>query len=91
MNFCLSHSDPNPAFQPIAKVHVLYVYIIFNTCLRVIPQVQQFILVWTNSCIYSDELMSWKLECSCWSIQKEIIELVHLCAIKLTLIIRLYY
>ncbi len=28
MNFALLHCDPNPAFQPIGEVHVLYVYMI---------------------------------------------------------------
>ncbi len=28
MAFCLSVSDPDPVFQPIAMAHVLYVYVI---------------------------------------------------------------
>ncbi len=27
MTFCCSHSDPDPAFQPIANVRVLYIYV----------------------------------------------------------------
>ncbi len=38
MTFWLSHSDPDPAFQPIAKTHVLYVYVILSFSSAMLPR-----------------------------------------------------
>ncbi len=38
MTFCLLHSNPDPAFQPIAKANVLYVYIIPSFVLAVLAK-----------------------------------------------------
>ncbi len=38
VTFCLSHSDPNSAFQPITKMHVLYVYIIQQFVSAALPR-----------------------------------------------------
>ncbi len=35
MTFCLSHPGLDPSFQPIAKVYVLYTYIILSFILAV--------------------------------------------------------
>ncbi len=38
MMFCILHSDPNPACQLIAKVHVLYVYVILSFISAALPR-----------------------------------------------------
>ncbi len=36
--FCLSYCDPDPAFRPKAKAHVLYVYVILSFISAVLPR-----------------------------------------------------
>ncbi len=67
MTLCLSHSDPDPPFQPLGKAHVFYVYVILSFASVALPMSRAVAICPTGmkrKAIGSNTVSKWAFLCT---------------------------